>query len=204
MSKISFRNFVIPIILSLGLFSACSNIETPPSDLVTTTTTQITTTTIDENALIPFNDFEVFQENNESFLTINQTGMEGCYYTISMLYGNKVIEFVSGDGFQKSGYGEFADGDTINGEVTSLEDDNNNEDNQDDSEDTTTTEETTISVDDLIGKDGKWTFKCVSEGTDYVEIKLINEYGDVRFKCQYTCIVDTHLEAHMYYTNINY
>ena len=79
----------------------------------------------------------------------------------------------------------------------------------DDDEDITTTldDKYTLSEDkikSLIGKDGKWTFKCISEGTQYIEIKLINEFGDIRYKSQYTCIVDTHLEPHLYYTNINY
>lgn len=205
MSNISFRKYLCPIVITLGLFTSCDNIEVPPNDFVPdiSTITEVTTT-IDENALIPFNDYEIFEENGEYFFTINQEGMEGCYYTISMFYGSTVIEYVSGDGFIKSGYGEFSDGDTLGGEVTTKKElDDSEEDDDGDNEVVTITEET-ISIENLVGKDGKWTFKCIGEGTDYFEIKLINEFGDVRYKSQYTCIVDTHLEAHMYYTNINY
>lgn len=195
----------IPIVIFLAMLTSCNNLEQSNIEQVTTTSTMETVTTIDENALIPFNDFEVSEDNGEYFVTINQEGLEDCYYTISLLYGNKVIEYVSGDGFKKSAYGEFADGDTLEGDINIDTSDDDDDDNDHDDEDiTTVTEETTIPIEDLLGKDGKWTFKCVSEGTEYIEIKLINSFGDVRSKCQYTCIVDTHLEAHLYYTNINY
>lgn len=203
MHNVSFRKLICPTLM-VGLLTSCNNIETPPSSFEpATTTTAETTTTIDEDALIPFDDFEVFEEDGEYYFTINQEGMEGCYYTISVFYGNKAIEYVSGDGYLKSAYGEFFDDvDETSSDTTTT--DKHSKDDDDNDETSTTTEVTTISTEELVGKDGKWTFKCVAEGTDYVEIKLINEYGDVRFKCQYTCIVDTHMEAHMYYTNINY
>ncbi|MGN1411492.1 MAG: hypothetical protein ACI4WH_03150 [Oscillospiraceae bacterium] len=202
MFKTSFIK-AIPMVMSLVMLTSCNNLEQSNVEQVTTVSnTTEAITTIDENALIPFNDFEVSENNGEYFVTINQEGLEDCYYTISLLYGNKVIEYVSGDGFKKSAYGEFADGDTLEGNINIDTDDD--DDNNYDEDVTTVTEETTIPIENLLGKDGKWTFKCVSEGTEYIEIKLINSFGDVRSKCQYTCIVDTHLEAHLYYTNINY
>lgn len=198
MFKTFFAKF-IPLILLVILLTSCNEITNNDENLVTTT--EITTeTSANENALIPFTDFEVSTQNGESFVTIYQDAMEDCYYTISILNGN-VLEFQSGNGFVKSAYGEFSDGDTLDGELSSNDDDDDFESDISDKEEN---QEEKLDIDSMLGNRGEWTFKCVSEGTDYIEVKLITKDGDVRFKCQYTCIVDTHLEAHMYYTNINY
>lgn len=209
-------NKIILIISIISLLTSCNNLSelenlgSSNAEVTTVGTSKDTdvTTTLEQDLLIEFNDY-TYQKNDDGTFnfTITQDAMEGCYYTISLMYDDKITEFVSGEGYLRSDYGLFA-GETSE-ETSSNEDEEDDNDNDDEDEDITTTldDKYTLSEDkikSLIGKDGKWTFKCISEGTQYIEIKLINEFGDIRYKSQYTCIVDTHLEPHLYYTNINY
>ena len=216
MSKYFNKIKIILLISIISLSTACNNLngfedlDSSNTEVTTIETSKeviTTTTTSEQDLLIEFNDY-TYQKNDDGTFnfTITQEAMEGCYYTISLMYDDTITEFVSGDGYLRSEYGKFA-GETSE-ETSSNEDEEDNND-EDENEDITTTldDKYTLSEDkikSLIGKDGNWTFKCVSEGTQYIEIKLINEYGDIRYKSQYTCIVDTHLEPHLYYTNINY
>lgn len=211
MNRMYLYKIILPISI-VSLMTSCTNLienedlGTSSSQTTTIETSkEVTTTTMEENLLIEFNEYTYVQNDDGTFnFTITQEAMEDCYYTISLMYDDKIIEFVEGDGYLKSDYGLFA-GETL--EETSTEN-YGEEDIEDEEEEVTTTEDTSKlseeKIKSLLGKEGKWTFKCISEGTQYIEIKLINEYGDVRYKSQFTCIVDTHLEPHLYYTNINY
>ncbi|MCC8068236.1 MAG: hypothetical protein LIO71_00485 [Ruminococcus sp.] len=216
MNRIYLSKMILPISI-IPLMTSCysltdslgtSNSQTTTTiDTTTETSIDLTTTLEDETLLLEFTDYTYFQNDDGTFnFTITQEAMEGCYYIISVMYDGNVIEFVEGDGYLKSEYGLFAD-ETL--EETSNADDEQEYQNDDaDQEEVTTTDDSyklsEEKIKSLMGKEGCWTFRCISEGTQYVEIKLINEYGDVRYKLQFTCIVDTHLEPHLYYTNINY
>jgi hypothetical protein len=196
MKKVSIAKLTISIMLVL-LMTSCTSLESRIGESVEVTTEQVsettTTTTEDTTLLIEFNDYTITENDDGTFnITITQEAVEDRYYTMSLMYDDRIVEYVSGDGYYESAYGSF-DEETI---VT-------------DSTDTERVEPsvTTLSKDELearIGKEGKWVLKSTSEGTQYVEIKLLNSYGDVCTKYQLTCIVDTHLEPHLYYTTINY
>ncbi len=196
MKKVSIAKLTISIMLVL-LMTSCTSLESRIGESVEVTTEQVsettTATTEDTTLLIEFNDYTITENDDGTFnITITQEAVEDRYYTMSLMYDDRIVEYVSGDGYYESAYGSF-DEETI---VT-------------DSTDTESVESsvTTLSKDELearLGKEGKWVLKSTSEGTQYVEIKLLNSYGDVCTKYQLTCIVDTHLEPHLYYTTINY
>jgi hypothetical protein len=197
MSKYLIKRLVACVSL-LALLTGCTDLngmEYIPTETTTTTTMETTiTTTMDTELLIEFEDYTSTKNDDDSYnFTITQDATDDCYYTISLMYDDRITEYVSGDFYIKSAYGMFADEDTTM-ETTVPEE-------EEDSEEVTTTE---LDLESFLGKEGKWTFKTISEGTQYIEIKLINSYGDTVGKYQLTCIVDTHLEPHMYYTNINY
>lgn len=186
-------------VAALLLTTACSSLELGHSDsppeytTQSTTTAQTSQTSIQEDLLIEFTDYTTTKNEDGTFdITITQEATEGCYYVLSMMYDGNVLEYVDGDGYLESHYGEFANLNGGDESTTSVEGDG--------TEEPTTTDASKSTV----GKEGKWTLRSVSEGTEYVEIELIDQYGDVVYKSQYTCIVDTHLEPHIYYTNINY
>jgi hypothetical protein len=193
-------------ILSLSTLTSCNSLEIEEElgvyigatthETTTATTTTAITTTEDVEELIEFQDYTVTENDDNTYsFTISQEATTDCYYTISLMYDDRITEYVSGDNYIKSAYGEFADDEDGNVlETTTPED----------GEEIETEEVTTIDIESLLNKKGEWTFKTTSEGTQYIEIKLINSYGDIVGKYQLTCIVDTHLEPHMYYTNFNY
>lgn len=200
MKKVSVIKLFILMFVTSFLVS-CNSLELGDSsnlDTESTTTTNATTTIDDSNLLIEFKDYTTSKNDDGTFnITINQEAMEDCYYTISLMYDGNILEYIEGEGYLESNYGKFASNndDDI---VTTI-----NENSKEDSDTTTVT----TSKEDLkskFGKAGKWTFKTISEGTEYIEINLINSYGDIVSKIQFTCIVDTHLEPHMYYTTINF
>lgn len=199
MKKVSVIKLFILMFVTSFLVS-CNSLELGDSSNLDTesTTTNATTTIDDSNLLIEFKDYTTSKNDDGTFnITINQEAMEDCYYTISLMYDGNILEYIEGEGYLESNYGKFASNndDDI---VTTI-----NENSEEDSDTTTVT----TSKEDLkskFGKAGKWTFKTISEGTEYIEINLINSYGDIVSKIQFTCIVDTHLEPHMYYTTINF
>lgn len=199
MKKVSVIKLFI-LMFATSFLVSCNSLELGDSsnlDTESTTITNATTTIGDSNLLIEFKDYTTSKNDDGTFnITINQEAMEDCYYTISLMYDGNILEYIEGEGYLKSHYGKFANDDEDI--VTTI-----NEDSEEDSDTTTVT----TSKEDLkskLGKAGKWTFKTISEGTEYIEINLINSYGDIVSKIQFTCIVDTHLEPHMYYTTINF
>ncbi len=196
MKNVSIAKVIISIMLVL-LMTSCESLEErlgESAEVTTEQTEQVTedtiTTTEDTSLLIEFNDYTTTKNDDGTFnITITQDAVEDSYYTLSLMYDDRIVEYVSGEGYYTSAYGSFEE-ETI---VTDDEDD--------------TEIVTTLSKEELeskLGKEGKWVLKSTSEGTQYIEIKLIDKYGDIYAKYQFTCIVDTHLEPHIYYTTINY
>lgn len=201
MEKVSIIKLFI-LISVISLLVSCDSLELGDSNqddsFKNTETTNITndTTVGNSDLLIEFKDYTTSKNDDGTFnIIINQEAMEGCYYTISLMYDGMVLEYIQGEGYLKSNYGKFANDDDT---ITTI---NENTEEYIDTTIVTTSEQDLKSS---FGKAGKWTFKTISEGTEYIEINLINSYGDIISKVQFTCIVDTHLEPHMYYTTINF